>query len=994
MKGRIYRTGVILSIFALVGVAGVGAVAAQDGVNSATPVSPSEPATTTNVTVDIDVGPNADEHTIIVTAEAGPESPVQTTLGPINTTPLQGQTGVTRTLTLGLFNDLGTYDINATLVNETDGSTTENTNAGSLTIQPGTTTKGEREMNRPVSAGDGTVVLGPSANRPTVFQGESSIAFYNADTNRFVDTLTSTDEDNRILDVPIGADEETGTYTISGDSGTNGVVVQEPEVTSVEIINLNGEEVSSVTQGNNILVGVDYNYEGVAPLVVKIKDDQGVSVEGQYLLHKPPKDGDRDDLSNNQEDKLNSSGYDRFAVANFDDSGSYNVIAKPKGYDNDGELDDVGSSINKKALDVASDDDAELELEQDTASQGEEVDAEVTSVEDGDHYYVAIDGDDRRDESGSATADSNPFVSAGDTTDTGLTNGYYYAEVEADGTSGLTRIDTEFLDDTSIDVYLYGNGSMNTGFVGDSSFEQDDVSLEISQAQITVDSPGQTYVPGQEVNLNGTVSEGVDDVAVFIRDRDNYFHVTNISVDDDDNTYEETDFDLSEESETDDAGDIVGQPGVYRYGVIDKQDVLAAQNDNDSDTDHAFVGTDDETDAGLTSSDFSSGASVQQSLRVAEPSLEGAIETYNGEVFADDDVDITGTLIGPREFVTLFTDSRGNTEVNTYNADRDNGEIDEEDITINSLSTGNVRGTILSPGRDTSFGDGILSVTQSDINEISGPGLPLTAGTQAPVSASVDNFTAVANVVGEDRTQAQVTEILLSETVEDDGSDDLIVAEEFRLRDDSSTQIEDVVPSQISDNATGIVDIEVGEEMVVRGTTNRNPDDATIVVEATEGPSLAELGTAVTDEWGYDGEWNVTIDVPESVEPGQYTIQSDDGDRISEANVTVAAEGTFEPGERVGDQLGELRNEIDELQSTVDNLESERNDLEEQVTTLEDENSQLEADLEAAQNDTDTGGADDTNETDDGQGQPGFTAVAALISLIAVALLAIRRQEE
>ncbi|MGK2230728.1 MAG: PGF-CTERM protein, partial [Methanobacteriota archaeon] len=84
----------------------------------------------------------------------------------------------------------------------------------------------------------------------------------------------------------------------------------------------------------------------------------------------------------------------------------------------------------------------------------------------------------------------------------------------------------------------------------------------------------------------------------------------------------------------------------------------------------------------------------------------------------------------------------------------------------------------------------------------------------------------------------------------------------------------------------------------------------------------------------------------------------------------------------------------DELQSTVDNLESERNDLEEQVTTLEDENSQLEADLEAAQNDTDTGGADDTNETDDGQGQPGFTAVAALISLIAVALLAIRRQEE
>ncbi|MCX2817779.1 PGF-CTERM sorting domain-containing protein [Haladaptatus sp. F3-133] len=880
-----------------------------------------------------------------------------------------------------------TATASATVQNTTDGDDGGNGDDGDeVTVTPG-----DRNQNGPF--GTGEIYLGEAGNRPTVFQGESDIQFIAPDGSS-IDTLTSTDDQNRVLDVPIGTSEETGAYTIQGTDAADdpGAVVQEPEVTSLEIINVNGEDVSSVTQGNEIAIGVDFNYGNAEPLDPEVLDDEGVDVTGQYVQAGALEgtDGYEDllgndsDLEEAQKEKVENEGYDYLISANFGDSGQFEIVAGPDG---DGDLADIDSATSTEVLEVASDDDPELELEQDTASQGEEVDVEVTNVEDGDTYYVAIQTDDRRDDNSPVDRYVNDvFVNAGDTENTGVTDDdeYYYAEVEADGTSGLTRIDTEFLDDTSIDIYLYGEGDQDVDYVGDTDFEQDDVSLEVSQAQITVDSPGQTYVPGQEVDLNGTVSEGVDDVAVFIRDRDNYFHVTNISVDDDDDTYEETDFDLSEDSNTQDAADIVGQPGVYRYGVIDLQDVVAAQNDPDSETDRPFVGSNVDANAGLTSSDFSSGASVQQSLRVAEPSLEGAIETYNGEVFASDDVDITGTLIGPREFVTLFTDSRGNTVVNTYNADRDNGEIDEEDITINSLSTGNVRGTILSPGRDTSFGDGTLSIPQSEV----------PAGLEAPLEGTVDNFVAVANVAGQGRTQSQVTELLLSETVEDAASDDLIVAEEFRLRDDSSTQIEDVVPSQISDNATGIVDIEVGEEMVVRGTTNRNPDDATIVVEATEGPSLAELGTAVTDEWGYDGEWNVTIDVPESVEPGQYTIQSDDGDRISEANVTVAAEGTFEPGERVGDQLGELRNEIEELQSTVDNLESERNDLEEQVTTLEDENSQLEADLEAAQNDTDTGGADDTNETDDGQGQPGFTAVAALISLIAVALLAIRRQEE
>lgn len=867
-------------------------------------------------------------------------------------------------------------------------SVTENavtTQDFSLSPTSTTVSPGDRNQNGPF--GNGQIGLGEAGNRPTVFQGESNIEFIAPD-GRVIDTLTSTDDENRVLDVPIGENDQTGTYTIQGTDAADdpGVVVQEPEVTNLEIINVNGEDVNSVTQNNNVLIGIEYNYGAAEPLDPEIADDSGVEVTNQYVLESSSNlDEVRPELNAAQEAELDSEGYDYAIAANFDDAGEFEVTAEP---DSDGDLSDIDSASSTAVLQVSSDDDPELELEQNSANQGEEVDAEVTNVEDGDSYYVAIDTDDRRDENAPAEEFvDDVFVNAGDTESTGLTdNGYYYAEVEADGTSGLTRIDSEYLDDTSIDIYLYGEGDVNTDYVGDEEYEQDDVTLDVSQAEITIDSPGDTYVPGQEVDINGTVSEGVDEVSVFVRDRDNWFHVVNSTVDDDDNTYEETDFELSDDATTTDARDIVGQPGVYRYGVIDMQDVLAAQNDPDSETENAFVGTSVDANSGLTSSDFSSGASTQMSLRVAEPSLEATIHTYNGEVFQDDGLDITGTLIGPREYITLFTDSRGTTVSagSPFNADRDDGEIDEEDLDIGTLSTGNVRGAVLSPGRDTTFGDGSFSVPDdNDYGDFAGRN----------VQANVDNLVGIITAI-DGKTQSQTTEILLSETVEEAGSDDLIVSEEFRLRDDSSTQIHNVVPSQLAGNATGIVDIEVGEEMVISGTTNRNPDDATIVVEATEGPSLADLGTAVTEDWGQDGEWNVTIEVPEGVEPGQYTIQSDDGERISEANVTIAAEGTYDEGERGDDQIGELQNQIEELQNQVSNLEDERNDLEQQVQDLNETNSQLREDLNAAQQDNGSDTDTSDNETDDGEGQPGFTAVAALISLIAVALLAIRRQEE
>jgi major cell surface glycoprotein (TIGR04216 family) len=704
-------------------------------------------------------------------------------------------------------------------------------------------------------------------------------------------------------------------------------------------------------------------------------------------------------------------------------------------------------------LEMVDEDDVDLNLDQADAFQGEEVQYDVEGLNEGEYVGLTLETDDLRDDTvagivevGNEVFDpvadgvenghilraqvANPGptagVNAGDylildgannlytvngannVVDTGadpsdaaavslIQSGavapeFVYGVVERDGTS-VSQLDTTFLDDTGVDIDAYGtalsvNAAREQIFSGTDEIaeDEDEESLNVQEAEITIDSPPRTYVPGQDVDLNGTTSDGVDDVAVFVRDRDNYYHVVNISVDQTNDEYEETDFKLSDttDTQTATAADILGKPGVYRYGVIDQFDANLEQRRTGTGASAPDIYSDADSDDGLESSAFNSGASTQRSIRVSEPSLDAEFLTYNGEIFRPDGIDYEGELIGPRDYVVLFTGSRGNTFGQTDQADR-NGEI-EEDFDLSNVRSGNVQAAILSAGRDEVFGDGVFSVTD-DVAQA----LPGINPNDANLEANDRNLIRLLQVG--DNTQTQTRELLLSETVEEAASDDLISADEFRLSTDSRTQIEDVAPASIADNVTGITGIEVGETMVVRGTTNRNPEDATVVVEAVEGPSIAELGTAVTDEWETDGVWSVEIEVPEEVEPGNYTIQSDDGERVDEVNVNIVAEGTFSDGERLQDQVGELRERIEELEGQVDQLESERSDLEQQVSDLESENSDLEAQLEDAQSEEPEGNESDGGE-EESQGQPGFTAVAALVALMAVALLALRREEE
>lgn len=592
-----------------------------------------------------------------------------------------------------------------------------------------------------------------------------------------------------------------------------------------------------------------------------------------------------------------------------------------------------------------------------------------------------------------------------------------FAIVERDDGIAQSEIDTKALDDTGTDIEAFGTqrgnafnresgqgidldqfgigGVSSMMFQGPTQFadDEDEESLDVEEAEFTIDQPPQTYVPGMEEDISGSITGGVDTVEVMTRDRDNYFLVETINTDREEGSFEETDFDLANDALTEDARDILGQPGNYRFGVIDGIDVdIVALRTGD-----VLRGGGGRTADGMDSSDFNAGASTQRSIRVAPPSLDADFRTYDGQVFKDDGVDVRGEVIGPRDYLVLFVDDRGNVQVESFTADSDNGEIEEDDLDVGDLRDGRLVAAVLSPGRDTDFGDGSFRISQ-DLQDATGLG--------AGPNANIPNFIRIAEALGSiDRTQDQVIEILLDQTVEQAGSDDLVVSEEFRIDDDSRTRIEDIVPDQHRDQLTGVHPIEVGETMVVRGLTNRNPEDSTIVVEAEEGPSIAELGTDITDEWPADdqedgtpgGQWAVELEVSEEVEPGNYTIRSDDGERIDEQTVEILAEGTLEEGERLEDEAEQLRQQIEELEGELESVRSERDELQQQVSELESTNSDLEDDIADLEEQLDEAQQDDEPEDDEPEeeeGQPGFTAVAALVALVAVALLALRRREE
>ena len=297
------------------------------------------------------------------------------------------------------------------------------------------------------------------------------------------------------------------------------------------------------------------------------------------------------------------------------------------------------------------------------------------------------------------------------------------------------------------------------------------------------------------------------------------------------------------------------------------------------------------------------------------------------------------------------------------------GEIDR-DIDTSSLTKGDGFAYVISSGRDRIFGDGVFEISEEVAQAAFGN------SDRTVVNADIDNYVSVVDGIGEvEDDLSSIQGFVVTEPIEDAGSDDLIIGQAIEIESGSITvsevvtkhmetdeeraftttrtevaedlendilkplsesstipEIQEVFPAELRGDTIGIQPVEVGETMVVRGTTNRHPEEVTIEVEAVEGPDAENLETVTAPEWGEDGVWRAELDIPRDTETGIHTIQTDSGDSIDRVDVKILSEGEI-PDRTVSGVPG-MTSDVGQLQRQVANLEDRRDELQQR---LEDE---------------------------------------------------------
>ena len=808
----------------------------------------------------------------------------------------------------------------------------------------------------------------------TVFQGEEDIRFYNTTTNTEFDASdlegTSGNREGTPLQMPIPEDEETGTYDTNGESDDPAdfsTTVVEPRITTAEV-QLEGDDIDQIaaSRANNeddrdFGVQTEFNFEEAENVEITVEDPSGADITNAVL------DESEDDAIVEQDGLLRLDMSD-------EDAGEYTVI-----FEGDDDLDFDGV-IEEYTFELTNEDTLSIDTAEDSVTRGDDLDYTISGGTNGDYHLVQISSDDFRDDLENT---DSVFRNVGDTSEVGYAvstenNGdffvddfddvsgdvasgiedvdagdsitpndadYAYAIVEIDGTQGVGAVETQYLDDTSVDIDVYTEDTSpaeDRGVFYDiddqNSESEDDVSFDVDEGSVTLDSPTGDYVVGEEVDVNGTASSA-DDVRIYVRDNDDWEPVEidgsyTISVDSDD-TFEETDVDIRDGNG--EGNNLLEFAGRYDIGAIDDADV----------TDDIVQTTDGESldEGSIDTSDFSSAESTRETIDVRSGDLTANFGFINGQVAqVDNEVNVNGTAAGQDDVLVVFVDNRGRTVTEQVSVDSDE-TFDEDDISLTGdegdLRQGTVSAHVISLGRDGDVGDGEEGTNTLD-----------------DLETEIDGF---------EGSGDQVRSRILANTVEDDGSDDLIVTETFRLND-ATLSIDNVYPEEAQ--ADGVNPVAAGETLVVEGTTNRDSDDAAITFEVLD-ENDNSVASGSTDEWGTDGQFSATIDTSD-IETGSYVLEADDGESTDRVTVEIV--------ESVEEETTEEETEEETTEEETTEEETTEEETEEETTeeeTTEEETTEEETEEEA---------------TDDST--PGFGALVALVALVAAALLATRRRDE
>lgn len=300
-------------------------------------------------------------------------------------------------------------------------------------------------------------------------------------------------------------------------------------------------------------------------------------------------------------------------------------------------------------------------------------------------------------------------------------------------------------------------------------------------------------------------------------------------------------------------------------GEADREELTLAGGDDATTTLSWNTSQNDEGTHQLTASSDNSSETVETEVASG---LIATVHSYSGSVYRADGLYVDG-YSSQREVNIVAVDEDGNTMSEQTTTDVEDHSIDEEALPLqdgggDDLETGSLDTAVFSPGEDGVYGDGTIDY-EGD-GRVSDP----------------DNFTEFAHELDEDHDlgQSEITEVLLDESVEDEDSDDYLVADSFQLEDNSTTSLDDADPDPVMQ----------GDSVELWGTTNRNPDQTTLAVEAVDGPEdgVAAFPSETTGDWGFDGVWSVEMEVSGDVDVGEYVVQVEDD--VTNDNYTLTVE--------------------------------------------------------------------------------------------------------
>ncbi len=260
----------------------------------------------------------------------------------------------------------------------------------------------------------------------------------------------------------------------------------------------------------------------------------------------------------------------------------------------------------------------------------------------------------------------------------------------------------------------------------------------------------------------------------------------------------------------------------------------------------------------------------------AADSIEATTYSYDGELYFDDsleytvDVDASGDDEPP---VAVFIGADGGVVYDEDGMTEDDGDYSGSSL-LSELSTGEVEALYIHPNdAEGEFGDGQFEFEGSPVGD---------EANRESLGWLLEDM--------EDAgwSQSDIRSEVISQTTS--SGDDVRDSDTFDLSSESSTEIRDLGV----DDPSGIEDVSPGDTVVVRGTTNRNPNEAEIEVLAVEGEEHDLIDTESTSDWSRDGEWMVEKELPNYIEGGVYTVEATDGPGLDEVDFVIQQEGEIQ----------------------------------------------------------------------------------------------------